>query len=302
MSLPDRPRSAADELFAEGLTLPKDVSAAVADHYGSLSRAMRRIADYVLAHVRECACLSISGLSRQTDTSPATVTRFVKSIGYPGYAEFQRGLYELQLKQTPFGSMKDRLRNAGAAGDDASPLVRELRENADLLEEAATPMLQESFVQCCDLLAQARRIYIVGQRSSYSIAFYLSFMLQRVRDGVVLLDPSAASLPVTLSGADRSDCLVAAAYARYTRVTFDVMKFFRARGCSVVSVTDSCTSPIAQVSDCVLTAPHGANFSPVCAMTLCSALAAELGARDPEGSLRRMEEQDRIALDSGIYL
>jgi DNA-binding MurR/RpiR family transcriptional regulator len=54
--------------------------------------AVARIAAYLLEHPQAPLTLSIGELAEKAGASPATVTRFCRTIGYPGYVELRVGI------------------------------------------------------------------------------------------------------------------------------------------------------------------------------------------------------------------
>ena len=272
-------------------------------YYNSFSKNHRKLADYILENPSEVAFLSISQLSQNVGVSPATITRFVRRLEFQGYPEFQRSLYELQKSQVPFGQLKSLLRGEAAVPDpDQDPLQWAIQSNIRLLEGLYTPQTRAAFPRVQALVQQARTIYIAGLRSSYATAYYLSFMLQQMLGNVRLLNPSSSELPTALVDVQAEDCLIVVSHARYTRVSYDIASYFHQKGCGIVALTDSLTSPIALKATEVLIAATGENFSPVGDITLCNCLITSLGRLDAQRTLERMELQDKIALEHHVYL
>lgn len=275
----------------------------IKENYSSFSKSHRRLADYILKNMHEAAFISINELSKKTQISPATITRFVRKLNFQGYPDFQRGIYEHQQEWAPFGALKSMIRNDELSEESAlTPLQWTIQSNINLLEHLFTPQLEGAFNRSVAFLHGARRIYILGLRSSYPAAYYLAFMLQQMYDNVHLISPSTSDLPATLSNVSPEDCLVTLAYSRYTRLTNDIVCHFHNVGCKIVSITDSLTSPIALNSTEVLIAPNSGHYSPVSAITLCNCFITSLGRLDPQHTLERMELQDQIAMDHHIYL
>ena len=54
--------------------------------------AVARVAEYLLKHPQAPLTLSIGELAEQAGASAATVTRFCRMIGYPGYVELRVGI------------------------------------------------------------------------------------------------------------------------------------------------------------------------------------------------------------------
>ncbi len=280
-----------------------DVILLIRENYDSFSKSHRKLADFILENPSEVAFLSINELSQKISVSPATITRFARRLNFHGYPEFQRGLYEFQKRQAPFGQLKSLLRGETAAPDpNQDPLQWAIQNNIRLLEGLYTPQTQAAFQRAQELLRRARTIYIVGLRSSFAAAYYLFFMLHQMLGNVRLLDASPSELPTALIDVQAEDCLIVVSYARYTRASYDIVSHFHQKGCGIVALTDSLTSPIALKSTEVLIAANGENFSPVAAITLCNALITSLGRMDAQRTLERMEQQDKIALQHHVYL
>ena len=73
-----------------------------------LSGAHRRAADFVLHNPLDTATMTIEGLAERSGTSTATVTRFVRVLGFSGYSEFRAALSEaLRLAMASIDSLAD---------------------------------------------------------------------------------------------------------------------------------------------------------------------------------------------------
>lgn len=281
----------------------KDIVAQIRSNYERFSKSHKKIADYILACPDELTMMSINQLSQKTGVSPATITRFTHLLEFHGYPELQRSLYEYHRQCAPFGQLKSLLRTETAEKpEETDELSWNVRQNIQLLEDMLTPQLQESYLRVRDIVLKARNIYVAGMRSSYTIAYYLGFMLQRMFSNVRLLPLNCTDLPNVLCDVGDEDCLIMVSYSRYTRISDEIATYFQQCGSSVISITDSITSPIALKSKEVLVAPNGDIYSPVAAITLCNCLITSLGRHSAQDTLKRMELQDEIALAHNVYL
>lgn len=57
-----------------------------------LPSALQRVAELVLADPASAARATIVELAERSSTSPATVTRFCRALGFEGYAELRLGI------------------------------------------------------------------------------------------------------------------------------------------------------------------------------------------------------------------
>ncbi|MGY6247183.1 MurR/RpiR family transcriptional regulator [Bosea thiooxidans] len=78
--------------MSQSLKPSTDLSNRIAQIYPSLSNGHRRAADFVLQHPLDVATMTIEGLAEGSGTSNATVTRFVRALGYGSYGEFRSAL------------------------------------------------------------------------------------------------------------------------------------------------------------------------------------------------------------------
>ena len=60
------------------------------DNYNSFSKSFKKIAEYIKYNQSIISFISINELAKETETSPATITRFSKNLGFKGYPDFQK--------------------------------------------------------------------------------------------------------------------------------------------------------------------------------------------------------------------
>ena len=75
--------------MAATLSPKSDFAGRIAAAYPDLSKSHRKIADFVMSHPLEVVALSIEGVAEASGASTATITRFVRAIGYSSFSEFR---------------------------------------------------------------------------------------------------------------------------------------------------------------------------------------------------------------------
>jgi DNA-binding MurR/RpiR family transcriptional regulator len=76
-----------------------DLANRIAQIYPSLSEGHRKAADFVLQSPLDSATVTIEGLAEKSGTSTATVTRFVRALGYRNYGDFRAALSFLKARR-----------------------------------------------------------------------------------------------------------------------------------------------------------------------------------------------------------
>lgn len=270
------------------------------EKYKDLSKTHKKLADSIKDSIHIIPFLSIKELGKKSDVSIASITRFAKELGFSGYSDFQRKISELVQKDVV--PMKE-IKSSILSEEDDNALKRIIDLNINTLSVLYNEELEKNFNDAIPIISNSRKLYITASRSSYSVGYYLYFMLKGFIEDVELLTNGTSDISNKLAYVQKNDCLIPISYARYTKSTYDVTSYFHNKGCNIIAITDSYTSPIALKATKVLLCKNAVNtYSFVSAMTIANALVTMLGKENKDDTMRRLEKQDLIALESGIYL
>ncbi len=147
-------------------------------------------------------------------------------------------------------------------------------------------MHRDELDRAIERLAQARTIYLVGQRRSFCVSHYLAYALAQLGVRAILIDNVGGLGPDQLAGACENDALVAVSFAPYSPVTIALAETARQKKTPIVVITDSALSPIAGMAAArfeIVESDFGAFRSLAAtfclAMTLAVAVAEKRDAR-----------------------
>lgn len=281
--------------------MDKNVFYIMAEKYDRFTKTFRIISDYIKENYTYAAFLSIQELSEKMGISPASITRFSRELGYSGFHEFQKEIQKITQKEII--PMKEIKNSISDLLNDDEILKTTIDLNIKNLQETYNNALDESFRKSVELISNGRRIYIIGLRSSYCVAYYLYFMLADFMDNIVLLSAGTADVFDRISNVNKDDVLVAIGFSKYTKLTYQVLKFFCEKSDKTIAVTDSYSSPLAVKSKVVLlTANSSTTFSFVSAMTVLNALIIAVGRKDKQRTLNILEEKKKILLENDIHI
>jgi DNA-binding MurR/RpiR family transcriptional regulator len=185
-----------------------------------LSRAERRVAEYLLEAGPEEILLSAAALAERAGSSDATVVRTAKALGYSGLGELRRALAardtEPPLAERLRRTLAETPRDELLAGSIANHLA-----SLDTLTRHVTPDL---FQQAVDVLSASTRVVWRGVGPSAQLAAYGQLLCQRIGRASVALVHTGTSFADELLEIQRGDAVVALAYGRlqpHVRVLFD---------------------------------------------------------------------------------
>ena len=282
--------------MSQGLKPTTDLSNRIAQIYPSLSNGHRRAADFVLQHPLDVATMTIEGLAEGSGTSNATVTRFVRALGYGSYGEFRGALSAaLKFAHDPVDSF------AGArtaAGSTFATFTAALADQNANLQAARDGLDEASVTKAVALLPKAPRVCSAASGASHRGASFLEDGLALYLDADVIFASSRTGPERAIRhmmSARPDDLVVAISVPRYSRATLDLASFAKKRGAALLTLTDSPTSPLAPIADVTLFAPARSRLlpnSPTAVFALADALIAAVARERPDAveALKELSE------------
>ena len=262
------------------------------------SKQHKILADYVQENMVDVAFMSITELSKKAHVSTATITRFVKELGYGTFAHFQMEVKALAKKEiAPIKEFKLIIKEEPAE----NILFDKVQEGITALSELYNRDLNKSLEAASKTLCKARRIYVLASRTSFSVAYYFYFSLKRFQENVILIENRNDDISVELQYVTKDDVLLAISYPSYTKFTLDIIKYFASRHAKVIGVTDQYTSPLAQYSSHLLIVKNRLKIYFVTTLTVINALIAMMGKINPQIHVANFKEENEITEKLDVY-
>ena len=260
-----------------------------------LTAAQRQVADYILKNPIDALFLTLDQLASVVGTSTTTVMRFSFNLGYTGYAEFQKDLQELLRNRVDPGTrIEANLKDLGRESlliKCAEKQIENIQATIDYLSEDVTN-------QCVKMILQAKKIYMVGVRTSFTATYYLYEGLNRILDNCELLELDSGAQIEKILNITSSDVVIAFSFPRYARATIDAVKAIKERcGAKVITVTDGYSCPMATISDVILPCGYGSmdyHNSMSGAILVSDFLISSVIVCDYEKTKRRLEESEML--------
>lgn len=272
------------------------------------SKGQRAIGSYILNNYDKAAFLTASRLGEVTGVSESTVVRFAVALGYEGYPELQTALQELiRIRLTSVQRMEITNDRIGEGDVLESVLNSDMAKIRSTLESVS----RTDFASASEAIVRAKHIYIIGMRSSSSLASFLAFNFRFMFDNVTLVQTTSGSeIFEQLLRAGRDDVVIAISFPRYSKRIISAVEFAHMQGAHVVALTDSALSPIAANADSALFAKSDmASFvdSLVAPLSIINALLVDV-ARKKQTELQSVfsrleaiwDEYDVYDKDKGI--
>ncbi|MCX5495520.1 MurR/RpiR family transcriptional regulator [Kaistia dalseonensis] len=228
------------------------VAERIAAAYPELSQALRTFADFVLAEPLRIARMSINDTVAASGVSVATANRFARTIGFDGYAQFRQELIRgFESVLSPDDRLKRKLSEESTARE---VLVASLEEDIENLKATILNLDDERCAQAVTMIAQARKIFIIGFDRAGSLAELLANGLELAGCNVRMVENAggAAGAARQLYRFGDEDLVISIAFPRYLKDTVELTHYVRQRGLRVLAITDNQNSPLAAFGDLTL--------------------------------------------------
>jgi DNA-binding MurR/RpiR family transcriptional regulator len=216
------------------------------------SKGQKLIAKYIEEHYDKVAFMTASKLGATVGVSESTVVRFATEIGYAGYPELQQAMQEMiRNKLTSVQRMEVTANRIGSS----DVLDSVFNQDIDIIRRTMEETSHEDFYKSVDAIVAARKIYILGTRSSAALATFLSYYLTLLFENVLLVQStSEGEIFEQMIRVDKRDVVIGISFPRYSRKAVNAMDFAHKSGATVIAITDSSLSPLAKPADNLLLA------------------------------------------------
>lgn len=279
----------------------KDLMKLIQVNFNKLSKGQKLIAEYIMSHYDKAAFMTAAKLGEVVNVSESTVVRFAIALGFSGYPSLQKALQELiknKLTTVQRLSMSDDYSNKEIG------LKKVLKTDMENIRTTMDEINTETFQKVVDYILNARRVYILGLRSSTALAGYLGFYLGLLLDDVKVVTFGISDIFEQLLRVSEDDIVIGISYPRYSRKTLDALRYVKEQNCKIVGITDSLISPIASIADFTLIATSNmVSFvdSLVAPMSLLNALIIAIGMREKSEVTEYFEELENLWEEYNVY-
>ena len=270
-------------------------------NYKTLSKGQKQLAAYITENYDRAAFITASKMGRIVGVSESTVVRFAYALGYDGYPELQKSLQELirnKLTSVQRIQLTGDLQPNDVLRSVLKSDVSNIRATIDLIDNA-------SFNAAINALLEAKTAYIVGLMSAAPLAQFLAYYLGFVMDNVVMVSGAMGNIYEDLFRISSEDVCIGISFPRYSNRTIDALDFARGKGATIIAITDSVSSPIAEKAEHALIARSdmaGFADSLVAPLSLINAIIVACSLRRREQVSNTLSQLEGIWGSHGVYV
>lgn len=284
----------------EGKT--QDLIKRIQESIPGLSKGQKLIAGFIINHYEKAAFMTAAKLGEVVGVSESTVVRFAIELGFDGYPKLQKVLQELIKSKL---TSVQRLQVSSNRISESNILRSVLQSDMEKLKITLEEIDQDSFNKIVESILNAKKIYILGVRSSAPLASFLGFYFNLIFDNVRLVHTTSVSeMFEQILKASVDDVVIGISFPRYSKRTIKAMQFVKDQGATVIAITDSHESPMVAYSDhAIIARSDMASFvdSLVAPLSVINALIVAVGMRKKADVSDTFEKLEKIWDEYQVY-
>ncbi len=279
-----------------------DILALLQEKEPTFSKGQKRIARYITEDYDKAAFMTANRLGKTVGVSESTVVRFAVDLGFDGYPEMQKAMQEMVLNRL---TSVQRIEVASNRIGDQDVVSMVLHSDMEKLRQTGEVLSREEFSAAVNAILKAKRVYILGVRSTAPLANFLGYYLNYMFNNVhVVSGFGTVEMFEKIVGITSEDVLIAFSFPRYSSSTTKGAKYCRSTGATVIGITDSRLSPLGVNSDHVLIAKSDMVSlvdSLVAPLSIVNALIVAIAAKRENELSQTFANLERIWDEYDVY-
>lgn len=271
--------------------------------YDQLTKAEKRVADYILSHISEIPALSAQEIAANSESGAATVVRFCRSCGFVGLSDLKASL-KRRTNSVP------RLDDLDIEESDSVPIIKQkvLTYYESLINQLRLQLDEDALSASADAIMSAKRVLVSGYGDSSAMATIMNNNLDlHGFDSIYTNDSMKEATHLLRMGP--ADVMIAFSYTGRFQATLQNLKIARRKGITTIGVVGTHGSPMEKYLDIVLYTNASAkedSFSSSSSMVgdfaIIGILTSILASRTPASTehiaeMQEMMEMHRVKAD-----
>ena len=194
-----------------------DITNILEKSFNKFTPTQKNLANYILSNKDEASFLTTDEMASKINTTPSSVVRFAKIIGYSGYPELQKDLQKLVMdKISGVGQLEKAKRYKLPSREDEvvnSSLLKD-RGNLNKLIENFNIEEVKKFV---GIINSSRKKIIIANRTSFSLGHILFFESKKIISKVYLQNNFDGGFFDILSEINSEDVAIIISFPRFSK-------------------------------------------------------------------------------------
>ncbi|MCI8297808.1 MAG: MurR/RpiR family transcriptional regulator [Lachnospiraceae bacterium] len=204
----------------------------IAKNTHQLSKSDNEILSYCIRNNQKLARMKVREVAEALYTSPASVIRFCKKLGFSGFAEFKASL-KVELSQDRKGE--------GWEDGHSTDFIKDVHKTLQLISE-------ETIDQLLERIHRSRRVDFYAAGSSRTVAAEFVKRLQIIGKPAFWYDDSSL-MNISAKQSTKEDLVIAISVSGETSLVIAAANMAKSRGAFILSITDLGSNTLSDMAD-----------------------------------------------------
>jgi DNA-binding MurR/RpiR family transcriptional regulator len=213
-----------------------------------LSMAERAVLDYLVENKAVLKNFNVEKIAEAAYTSPASVVRMCKKLGYRGFKDFK---IDFILSNAKVEIPESKEYSDVILAKDSHYGKTVIENNIRILEETLKIHDPEALHRAAEAIMKSRHVLIFGKGSSYLVCKDLEMKLRRINKFAIAQGESHEQL-VDASFINQNDAVVFISNSGKTKEIISAALLAREKKATIISVVKLGSSLLAELSDIIL--------------------------------------------------
>ncbi|GLT13795.1 MurR/RpiR family transcriptional regulator [Vibrio algivorus] len=185
----------------------------IQEAYGDFSSGHTKVADYIQSNPEQLLIQSTNEIAQYCEVSKATVSRFVRKLGYENHQELRNELLNVREQGVPM-IIQSEISNILQADIAALYKLNEQLEELDI-------------TNIVEGIAKARKVVIVGYRNNYPVALHFRQQLLQCRNNVIVVPVAGQTVSEELVDITEDDFIILFGIRRRTKSFNSLLSYLK---------------------------------------------------------------------------
>lgn len=220
--------------------------------YPEMTKKQKSIADCLLEAPEDISYITLAQLSQRTSSSELTLLRFCQKVGCANFLELKNAFREYTQNVVKMLSSPSYFVPDATITDveGKSELLRQVcREESDACKDFFSSLDLIALISAAEAIRNGKRIFICAHNISHILAEFLEDRLRLLNFDASLINlDDLQDTENTLEQLTPEDLVIFIAFPKYYYPLGSIAKNAFSRGSTILTITDSMSSPTVQYS------------------------------------------------------
>lgn len=259
-------------------------------------KKQKKLCNFIVLNANKIGMMTVAELAENAEVGTTTVMRLVQAFSYATYHAFKRDLVSAAMHEKS-SSYENRKQTMLASSEPYgnSTLMHIAYDNIESMEKLLTERNLEQFDKAVTLMLQAKRINVIGLRSSAAAALYFEYALERFYPHVQQLSVEQEYIFDKVLRIQTDEVLFIISQWPCTKKTIDVAQFANTRKIPLILLTNTRINPIVPFADVIIDTKSVSSSSDILPiMAVIEAITYEIAKQTRQVSQQNLKDLETM--------